>query len=280
MAVPAATASLSDLRARIDAIDEQLHRLLIERGSVVDALIKAKGTDAGRVAFRPQREAEMMRRLVKRHSGNLPLGTVEHLWREIITTFTFLQAPFRLVVDYGSERDLMHDLARFAFGFSVELVEAASAEDVVATVARTGSDLGVVPLGNGIAATPWWRGLSTPDGPRAMALWPFIAGTGLAENEPALIISPPLSEPAAPDFTLVAGRFDGTDEPEPGGAAILSVSETASHRDYLLAIPGEPDPGALAMAGLTEIAIVGGIARGISLIRSDDPLRDPVGDLS
>ena len=35
-----------------------------------------------------------MRRLVMRHEGNLPLVTVEHIWREIITTFTAMQAPF------------------------------------------------------------------------------------------------------------------------------------------------------------------------------------------
>ena len=43
--------------------------------------------------------AEMMRRLVKRHKGILPLDTVESIWRVIIATFTYVQAPFSVHAD-------------------------------------------------------------------------------------------------------------------------------------------------------------------------------------
>src|SRR5690348_11044046 len=86
--------ALTSLRDKIDAIDAEMHRLLIERGTVIDALIAAKGTVRPGAAFRPGREADMMRRIAARHGGALPLATVEHIWREIITTFTRLQAPF------------------------------------------------------------------------------------------------------------------------------------------------------------------------------------------
>ena len=36
----------------------------------------------------------MMRRLVERHHGILPLDTAESIWRVIIATFTYVQAPF------------------------------------------------------------------------------------------------------------------------------------------------------------------------------------------
>jgi chorismate mutase len=35
---------LRELRNRIDAIDAEMHRLLIERGSVIDSLIRSKAT--------------------------------------------------------------------------------------------------------------------------------------------------------------------------------------------------------------------------------------------
>src|SRR5215207_4064026 len=89
--------SLADIRMRIDEIDEGMHRLLIERSRVVEALIRVKGASGPSAAFRPRREAEMMRRLVLRHEGRLPLVTLEHIWREIITTFTALQAPFGVI---------------------------------------------------------------------------------------------------------------------------------------------------------------------------------------
>ena len=158
---------LADLRAKIDAIDAEMHRLLVERGTVIDALIRTKGTSQAGAAFRPGREADMMRRLVARHEGALPLATVEHIWREIITTFTRMQAPFDVAIDVSTEPERMRDLARFYFGFSVKLIDLPDAAAVVARVADTG-DLGLVARGE--TAGAWWRGLARPKGPKIMAL--------------------------------------------------------------------------------------------------------------
>src|SRR5262249_11256047 len=82
MAKPPEVPPLDDLRKEIDRIDEAMHQLLIERSTIIDRLIAVKRSqDTGTSAFRPAREAEMMRRLVKRHQGILPLDTVESIWR-------------------------------------------------------------------------------------------------------------------------------------------------------------------------------------------------------
>ena len=49
---------LADLRKEIDRIDEAMHRLLMERGEIIDRLIAAKNTQEVGSAFRPAREAE------------------------------------------------------------------------------------------------------------------------------------------------------------------------------------------------------------------------------
>ena len=85
--------SLADLRRDIDRIDEAMHALLIERGEIIDRLIAVKKTQESGSAFRPAREADMMRRLVQRHHGNLPLDTVESIWRVIIATFPTCRRP-------------------------------------------------------------------------------------------------------------------------------------------------------------------------------------------
>src|SRR5947209_17596899 len=82
---------LAGLRQEIDRIDLELHRSLMQRGEIIDRLIAVKARQGGGSAFRPGREAEMMRRLVERHRGLLPLDTVEGIWRIIISTFTFVQ---------------------------------------------------------------------------------------------------------------------------------------------------------------------------------------------
>jgi chorismate mutase len=86
--------TLADLRVELDRIDAAMHELLIERGRVIDQLIDIKTRQGGGSAFRPAREASMMRAIVERHRGRLPLDTVEGIWRVIISTFTFIQAPY------------------------------------------------------------------------------------------------------------------------------------------------------------------------------------------
>src|SRR5882762_4320708 len=94
--------SLTDLRRDIDRIDEAVHGLLMERGDIIDRLIAVKQTQETGSAFRPAREADMMRRLVDRHRGILPLDTVESIWRVIIATFTYVQSPFSVHADLST----------------------------------------------------------------------------------------------------------------------------------------------------------------------------------
>src|ERR1044071_7915808 len=137
--------TLADLRREIDRIDESMHRLLMERGDIIDTLIATKKTAESGSAFRPAREADMMRRLVERHRGILPLDTAEGIWRVIIATFTYVQAPFSVHADFSAGEAAMRDSARFHFGFTVPFVPHMGAASVVAAVTESKGDLGLVP---------------------------------------------------------------------------------------------------------------------------------------
>jgi chorismate mutase/prephenate dehydratase len=256
--------SLARLRDRIDAIDAEMHRLLIERGTVIDSLIKTKGTGRPGAAFRPAREAEMMRRLVGRHKGALPLATAEHIWREIITTFTRVQAPFDVAVDVSVEPERMRDLARFVFGFSVPLTTAPNADAVVAAVARPGSNsLGLVARA---AKGPWWLGLVGANAPRIMAMLPFIEAPGSPANLPAFVISPPLSDPTPMDIVAFAVTVS---------SPMKNMEETTilagAGTEFLIAAPSTLPPAGLSRllskAGVNVISVspVGAFARGITI---------------
>lgn len=193
---------LRAIRNRIDAIDEAMHRLLIDRSGVIAELIDAKGTSMPGAAFRPDREADMMRRLVMRHRGKLPLTTVEHIWREIITTFTAMQAPFGVVTGPAEDVLAMRDLVRFYFGFSVLVTNARSNEEAIAKVAASGNDIAVV---DGYASGRWWGALTNVDAPRIFAKLPFIE----IPSHPfhvsfAYVIGPRLSEGIAPDIQVLS----------------------------------------------------------------------------
>src|SRR3954449_7866073 len=141
---PPAPPSLEVLRKEIDTIDADVHRLLMARGDIIDRLIQVKQTQEVGSAFRPAREADMMRRLVQRHRGILPLDTVESIWRVIIATFTYVQAPFSVHADISVSEPAMRDSARFHFGFTVPYVAHFSAQAAVEAVAKSKGDLALV----------------------------------------------------------------------------------------------------------------------------------------
>src|SRR5256885_4660737 len=165
--------TLADLRREIDRIDEAMHRLLMERGEIIDTLIATKKTAESGSAFRPAREADMMRRLVERHRGILPLDTAESIWRVIIATFTYVQAPFSVHADLSAGEAAMRDSARFHFGFTVPFVTHIGASGVVAAVAASRGDLGLVPAAS--AAGAWGMGLRGADAPHIIAR-PSVVG--------------------------------------------------------------------------------------------------------
>src|SRR5262245_49561688 len=187
------TPSLTDLRKDIDRIDEDVHRLLMERGEIIDRLIAVKQTQESGSAFRPAREADMMRRLVDRHHGILPLDTVESIWRVIIATFTYVQAPFSVHADLSAGDANMRDSARFHFGFTVPFVGHIGAAAVVAAVSESKGDLGLVPA----FAAPTgacWNALEFDAAPKIIARLPFVERADHPAAMPVFVISR-----AAPD---------------------------------------------------------------------------------
>ena len=166
--------SLAELRKEIDRIDESMHRLLMDRAEIIDRLISVKRTQESGSAFRPAREAEMMRRLVQRHRGILPLDTAESIWRVIIATFTYVQAPFSVHADLSTGDAAMRDSARFHFGFTVPFVAHMGAAGVVAAVSESKGDLGLVPAIPVAGAGPWWTALEFDSAPKIIARLPFV----------------------------------------------------------------------------------------------------------
>ncbi len=181
--------ALADLRCEIDRIDEAMHALLIERGEIIERLIAVKKTEESGSAFRPAREADMMRRLVQRHHGSLPLDTAESIWRVIISTFTYVQAPFSVHADLSAGDALMRDSARFHFGFTVPFVPHMGAASVVQAVTASKGDLGLVPAFAIAGAGPWWTALEFDTAPKVIARLPFVERADHPAAMPVFVVS-------------------------------------------------------------------------------------------
>src|SRR4030081_93843 len=184
---PPAPPSLEVLRKEIDAIDAQVHSLLMARGDIIDRLISVKQTQEVGSAFRPAREADMMRRLVERHRGILPLDTVESIWRVIISTFTYVQAPFSVHADLSLGESAMRDSARFHFGFTVPYVSHFSAPAAVDAVAKSKGDLALVSATS--SRTPWWIALEADGAPKIIARLPFLERADHPAALPVFVVS-------------------------------------------------------------------------------------------
>ncbi|HEY7245753.1 MAG TPA: chorismate mutase [Xanthobacteraceae bacterium] len=191
---PPEVPSLAELRQEIDRLDEGMHSLLLQRGEIISKLIKAKQMQETGSAFRPAREAQMMRRLVARHRGILPLDTAESIWRVIIATFTYVQAPFSVHADLSAGDARMRDSVRFHFGFTVPFVAHIGADSVVASVSASRGDLGLVPAFDVAGDGAWWTALEAESAPKIIARLPFIE----RRDHPAAISVFVLSR-AAPD---------------------------------------------------------------------------------
>jgi chorismate mutase len=214
--------TLTDLRRDIDRIDEAMHELLLERGEIIDTLIAVKKTQEVGSAFRPAREAEMMRRLVQRHRGNLPLDTAESIWRVIIATFTYVQAPFSVHADLSAGDALMRDSARFHFGFTVPFVPHAGASSVVAAVSESKGDLGLVPAFATAGAGPWWAALEFDTAPKIIARLPFVERPNHPAAMPVFVVSRVAADAMVTETEVWSVRVSGWNAASVGAVAALA----------------------------------------------------------
>ena len=255
--------SLDALRREIDGIDQSMHALLMERGEIIDRLIAVKARQGGGSAFRPAREAEMMRRLVSRHAGILPLDTVEGIWRIIISTFTYVQAPYSVHVDISAADAPMRDSCRFHFGFTVPLVAHDGAGDVIAAVAAAAGDLGLVRAED--AGSPWWDDLAPSNAPKIIARLPFVERADHAAGLPLYVVARPLEDAALHDVLLHAVHLEAasTAPALPAPAVILNKAVTSTGLSLVVAAPEDlsvPSLGALfdgAGHRVSRIAFIG-----------------------
>jgi chorismate mutase / prephenate dehydratase len=151
------------LREQIDALDRDLLALLNRRASLalsVGALKKKEGS----VAFRPEREAQVIDGLKAGNPGPLATESVAPIWREIMSACRALETPTR-VAFLGPAGTFSEEAALGYFGSSIVRVGCASIDEVFQMTAAGAADFGVVPVENsneGVVARSLDLLLTTP----------------------------------------------------------------------------------------------------------------------
>src|SRR5262249_8950486 len=239
------TPLLAELRGESDRFAEGMHGLLREGGEIIDRLIAAKQTQETGSAFRPAREADMMRRLVDRHKGLLPLDTAESIWRVIISTFTYVQAPFSVHADLSAGDAAMRDSARFHFGFTVPFVPHMGAASVVAAVSDSKGDLGLVPAFPMAGAGAWWSALAFDSAPKIIARLPFVERADHPAAIPVFVVSRAAPEAMVKEVEVWSVRVAGWS----AAAAQAVLAET-------VAVPDRAFDGAALLISVPQGGII------------------------
>ena len=194
---------LAELRREIDRIYSALLALLVERREVSER-IGARKRDGGR-AFRPGREAAVLRRLVDEASGALPSEALVRLWREIFALATRAQGPFAATVCAPGGDRTVWELARAHFGHATPFRRVDRAAQALREVAEDEAQAAVLPPPSDDVL--WWTGLIESQ-PRlhVTARLPFLAGDagGEADGDEAMVVTARPPDPSGDDVTLLA----------------------------------------------------------------------------
>jgi len=205
--MPVTPPDLKGLRRRLDEIDDKLQDLLIDRAQIV-SLVAASKKDGNQPAFQPAREAEIIRRLVGRHRGALPVATLVRMWREMLAATVRLQSPFSVAVFAPADRPGFWDLGRDHYGSNTPMSAYDTVGQVIRAVAGGTGSVGVLPLPKVREPDPWWPHLlsTDDDAPRVIARLPFGACGNARADTDALAIGRSVQEESGLDRTLLGAE--------------------------------------------------------------------------
>jgi chorismate mutase/prephenate dehydratase len=134
---------LAQLRNGIDGIDNQLMRLISDRAKLAQRVGEIKHGNI----YRPEREAQVLRRVAEQNPGPLPNEAMQRISREIMSACLALEQPLNIAY-LGPAGTFSESAARKHFGSAPTLAPCAAIDDVFRAVESGNADYAVVPVEN------------------------------------------------------------------------------------------------------------------------------------
>ena len=140
--------NLKLLRDRIDKIDQKLQQLLNERAEI-SIQVKIIKTNK-KSKLKPGREAQILRSILGRQSGDFPKTSLIKLWREILSASVRLQGKFDLAIHALDNRNIeandIVDVIRTHFGTNTSIVCLPSIAEVIRSIQVEKCEIGVLAM--------------------------------------------------------------------------------------------------------------------------------------
>lgn len=266
------------LRYEIDETDNKMHDLLMHRAQLAAEIGKVK-KEAGLLkdVLHPIREAQIVRRLWNRHSGDFEKKVVLQIWREIISACANLQKQMTVAV-YMPKSDCKNmALARHHFGSCTAMVPCRSESLVLKELTEGDANIGVFSLGS-VGEGCWWYSIAQEQ-KRTLSVFAYLP---LAEDIPELsghtayAVARVASEPVDESNSLLFVETDGmislstvdlllNAEGVPTVAVCDTFSPDLTRKAYLIEVSGflsEDDARLKSLAGkekdrITMMRVIG-----------------------
>ncbi len=145
-------AALQGIRGKIDALDAQLEELISQRARYAKEVGVLKGVTSTAEFYRPEREAQVLRRVVERNQGPLRNEEMVRLFREMMSACLAQEEPLK-VAYLGPEGTFTQSAVLKHFGHSVHALSVPTIDEVFHEVEAGTADFGVAPIENSSEGT-------------------------------------------------------------------------------------------------------------------------------
>jgi len=138
---------LLELRKRIDKIDTSILDLISDRARCAMEVAEYKKSQGDNNFYRPEREAQVLRKIIEKNSGPLDDEEMARLFREIMSSCLALEQPVK-VAYLGPEGTYTQEAALKHFGHAAVSVPMLAIDEVFREVVSGAVNYGVVPVEN------------------------------------------------------------------------------------------------------------------------------------
>ena len=138
---------LQALREKIDSVDDELMAFISRRAELAKQVADLKRKEDTISYYRPEREAEVLRRIMTRNPGPLSDKEMAVLFRQVMSACLALEEPIG-VAYLGPEGTFTQEAALKHFGQSVTTSPKLAIDEVFREVEADCCDYGVVPVEN------------------------------------------------------------------------------------------------------------------------------------
>ncbi len=135
------------IREKIDRLDSEIQELITQRAECAKEVGRVKQESDDAIFYRPEREAQVLKKVKERNKGVLPDDEMARLFREIMSACLALEHQLK-VAYLGPEGTYTQAATLKHFGHSVDAIPVSTIDEIFREVESGNVNYGVVPVEN------------------------------------------------------------------------------------------------------------------------------------